>query len=285
MALQVPDNLTGTAAAPIKAGDTITSGKDAIEVERVLDDLLPGVAGAAPGGPEGHPDRAGHRAAGPGQAARRQPGRAEQLPAQVQPQGAQAGRRPGQARQGRAAVQRRGAGPAGQPGQRADHRADDHPATAGAGPVAELGHRDQRRAGQVPQRQRRLPDPGVGLLGEDPAAAGRVLAGVPVPGRRAWPGWNRGWSRPSAAASRACTSPWRSSRARASTCPATSPATPNQHGPNCFGLPQPAVPFPGAQFDDGAPNSGPQSLPGQPTADRAAYHGSRGVGSARPRPG
>jgi len=58
----------------------------------------------------------------------------------------------------------------------------------------------------------------------------------------------------------------------------------NQHGPHCFGLPQPAVPFPGVQFDDGAPNNGPQSLPGQPTVDRAAYDTSggntAGVGSA-----
>ena len=55
----------------------------------------------------------------------------------------------------------------------------------------------------------------------------------------------------------------------------------SQHGPHCFGLPQPAVPFPGVQFDDGAPNSAPQSLPGQPTADRAAYGASftAGVGS------
>lgn len=56
-----------------------------------------------------------------------------------------------------------------------------------------------------------------------------------------------------------------------------------QHGPHCFGLPQPAVPFPGVQFDDGAPNNGPASLPGQPTADRAAYDASgantAGVGS------
>ncbi|MFL6163381.1 MAG: MCE family protein [Jatrophihabitantaceae bacterium] len=55
-------------------------------------------------------------------------------------------------------------------------------------------------------------------------------------------------------------------------------------GPHCFGLPQPAVPFPGVQFADGAPNSAPQSLPGQPAADRAAYDASgkntAGVGSA-----
>ncbi|HJQ02784.1 MAG TPA: MCE family protein [Jatrophihabitans sp.] len=41
VALQVPDGLSGPAAAPIKAGATITSGKDAIEIERVLDDLYP----------------------------------------------------------------------------------------------------------------------------------------------------------------------------------------------------------------------------------------------------
>jgi len=41
VALQVPADLSGAAAQPIKAGDTISSGKDAIEVERVLDDLYP----------------------------------------------------------------------------------------------------------------------------------------------------------------------------------------------------------------------------------------------------
>jgi virulence factor Mce-like protein len=41
VALQVPDGLSGPAAQTIKAGDTISSGKDAIEVERVLDDLYP----------------------------------------------------------------------------------------------------------------------------------------------------------------------------------------------------------------------------------------------------
>ena len=41
VALQVPTNLAGIADRPIKAGDTITSGKDAIEVEKVLDDLYP----------------------------------------------------------------------------------------------------------------------------------------------------------------------------------------------------------------------------------------------------
>ena len=41
VALQVPDGLSGPAARTIKAGDTISSGKDAIEVERVLDDLYP----------------------------------------------------------------------------------------------------------------------------------------------------------------------------------------------------------------------------------------------------
>ncbi|MBV9824037.1 MAG: MCE family protein [Actinobacteria bacterium] len=41
VALQVPNDLTGPAARPVKAGDTISSGRDAIEVERVLDDLYP----------------------------------------------------------------------------------------------------------------------------------------------------------------------------------------------------------------------------------------------------
>jgi ABC-type transporter Mla subunit MlaD len=41
VALQVPDGLAGAADQPIRAGDTISGGKDAIEVERVLDDLYP----------------------------------------------------------------------------------------------------------------------------------------------------------------------------------------------------------------------------------------------------
>lgn len=41
VALQVPTDLSGAAEQPIKAGATISSGKDAIEVEKVLDDLYP----------------------------------------------------------------------------------------------------------------------------------------------------------------------------------------------------------------------------------------------------
>ncbi|HEX2903571.1 MAG TPA: MCE family protein [Jatrophihabitans sp.] len=41
VALQVPSDLSGAAARPIRAGDTISSGKDAIEIEKVLDDLYP----------------------------------------------------------------------------------------------------------------------------------------------------------------------------------------------------------------------------------------------------
>jgi len=41
VALQVPADLTGAADQPIRAGQTIRSGKDAIEVEQVLDDLYP----------------------------------------------------------------------------------------------------------------------------------------------------------------------------------------------------------------------------------------------------
>jgi len=46
-------------------------------------------------------------------------------------------------------------------------------------------------------------------------------------------------------------------------------------GPHCYGLPSPPKPFPGINFPDGAPAAGPASLPG---ADRAAYHAG-GVGS------
>lgn len=55
-------------------------------------------------------------------------------------------------------------------------------------------------------------------------------------------------------------------------------------GPHCYGLPNPPKPFPGVNFPDGAPATGPTSvLPGGstpvlPTANRAAYRGG-GVGS------
>ena len=41
VALQVPNGLVGAQARPVRSGDTISSGRDAIEVERVLDDLYP----------------------------------------------------------------------------------------------------------------------------------------------------------------------------------------------------------------------------------------------------
>lgn len=51
--------------------------------------------------------------------------------------------------------------------------------------------------------------------------------------------------------------------------------------PHCYGLPSPPRPFPGVNFPDGAPASSPSSASPSalPSADRAAYHGS-GVGSA-----
>jgi phospholipid/cholesterol/gamma-HCH transport system substrate-binding protein len=41
VALQIPENLAGDLAEPIRAGDTISGGQDSIELERVLDDLYP----------------------------------------------------------------------------------------------------------------------------------------------------------------------------------------------------------------------------------------------------
>ena len=41
VALQVPATLTAAQSRPVKAGDTIGAGTDAIEIERVLDDLYP----------------------------------------------------------------------------------------------------------------------------------------------------------------------------------------------------------------------------------------------------
>jgi hypothetical protein len=59
----------------------------------------------------------------------------------------------------------------------------------------------------------------------------------------------------------------------------TYPTSASVRQPHCFGLPQPANPFPGVNFGgpspDGAAYNPPQSLP---TADRAAYNAA-GVGS------
>jgi virulence factor Mce-like protein len=41
VALQVPNNLSAAKARPVRSGDTLSAGKDAIEVERVLNDLYP----------------------------------------------------------------------------------------------------------------------------------------------------------------------------------------------------------------------------------------------------
>ncbi|HEV2887530.1 MAG TPA: MCE family protein [Jatrophihabitans sp.] len=41
VALQVPNDLDAARARPVRSGDTISAGRDAIEVERVLDDLYP----------------------------------------------------------------------------------------------------------------------------------------------------------------------------------------------------------------------------------------------------
>lgn len=41
VALQAPVDPTGESARPVRAGDTLYGGKDAIEIERVLDDLYP----------------------------------------------------------------------------------------------------------------------------------------------------------------------------------------------------------------------------------------------------
>ena len=41
VALQVPNGLSGAKARPVRTGDTLSAGRDAIEVERVLDDLYP----------------------------------------------------------------------------------------------------------------------------------------------------------------------------------------------------------------------------------------------------
>ena len=128
VALQVPNDLTGDRARPVRSGDTISAGRDAIEVERVLDDLYPVLLAL-------HPEDVKATLTALATALQ---GRGKQLGDNlaafngyllaVQPEGADAGRRPGQARPGGRPLQRRGAGPAGQPEQPADHLADASPA-------------------------------------------------------------------------------------------------------------------------------------------------------------
>lgn len=55
---------------------------------------------------------------------------------------------------------------------------------------------------------------------------------------------------------------------------------PSRLQPHCYGLPNPPKPFPGVDFPDGAPPKGNTSH--LPSADRAAYHGN-GVGSVAER--
>ena len=58
--------------------------------------------------------------------------------------------------------------------------------------------------------------------------------------------------------------------------PGSEPRLIDSNQPHCYGLPNPPRPFPGVGFPNGAPPNGQSG--GLPTADRAAYHGS-GVGS------
>ena len=99
---------------PVRSGRTTHQGRRHHRQRHGLDRdregarrPLPGAARAAPGRPQGHPDRAGHRAAGTGQAARGQPGLAQRLPDQAQSQGARTHRRHRQAGPGCGALQRR----------------------------------------------------------------------------------------------------------------------------------------------------------------------------------
>jgi phospholipid/cholesterol/gamma-HCH transport system substrate-binding protein len=63
--------------------------------------------------------------------------------------------------------------------------------------------------------------------------------------------------------------------------PGNEPVSPPVQGPHCYGLPNPQVPFAGVTFPDGAPATGPATPgPGQslPSVTRSAYNAS-GVGS------
>ncbi|HET6209371.1 MAG TPA: MCE family protein [Jatrophihabitans sp.] len=283
VALQVPDNLTGTAAAPIKAGDTITSGKDAIEVERVLDDLYPVLLAL-------HPEDLKVTLTALATALQ---GRGKQLgdnfaalnsylikfnpkvPKLVDDLD----------KLGKVALLYNDAAPdllaslanvqttartITQRPQALDQLLTSATATtneldkflnANGDYLIQVSASSAKILQLLAEYSPEYPCLAAGLAGLEPRLE-QTFGG-------AQPGLHITLELV---------------KSQGKYVPGNEPRYSNQHGPHCFGLPQPAVPFPGAQFDDGAPNNGSPAVPGQPTADRAAYGagGSRtaGVGSA-----
>ena len=216
----------------------------AIELERVLDDLLPLLQAI-------QPDKL---AATLGALATALQGRGEQLgndlasarplPDRARPADADAASRP-QRSSPRCSTSYDGAAarPAGRAAQRHRHRDDDrdqrNQLAAFLADTTDLGDSTrtfldnygdriiQRRHGQRAGAR----------------AAGGLLPGVPVPARGPGHRCSRGSSRSSPAAR--CTSPWRSTRDNGRYQPVATTRSYGAHsGPNCRGLPHPVVPAP-----------------------------------------
>ena len=277
VALQVPDGLTGPAAAPIKAGATITSGKDAIEIERVLDDLYPVLLALHPEdlkvtltalatALQGRGKQLGDNLAALnsyltkfnpkvpklvddldklGKVAQLYNDAAPDLLASLdnlQTTSQTISRRP------RALDQLLSSATA-----TSDEL--DKFLNANGDYLIEVSASSAQILQLLAEYSPEYPCLAQGLAGLEPRLEQTFGGGQP-----------------------GLHITLELIKSQGKYVPGDEPRNPTGPGPNCYGLPQPAVPFPGIQFDDGAPNNGTQSLPGQPTADRAAYDRT-GVGS------
>ncbi len=277
VSLQVPDNLTGAAAVPIRAGDTITSGKDAIEVERVLDDLYPVLLALHPEdlkatltalatALQGRGKQLGDNLASLNSYLLKFNPKVPKLVDDLD-------------KLGKVALLYNDAAPdllasldnvqttartITQRPQALDQLLTS--ATATSDELDKFLNANGDYLIQVSASSAKILQLLAEYSPEYPCLAAG-LAGLEPRLEQAFGGGQPGLHITLEIV-----------KSQGKYVPGNEPRYSNQHGPNCFGLPQPAVPFPGAKFDDGAPNTGPQSLPGQPTADRAGYHGS-GVGS------
>lgn len=278
VALQVPDNLTGQAASPIKAGDTITSGKDAIEVERVLDDLYPVLLALHPEdlkatltalatALQGRGKQLGDNLASLNSYLLKFNPKVPKLVDDLD-------------KLGQVALLYNDAAPdllASLDNVQTTARtitqrpqALDQLLTSATGTSDELDKFLNANGDyliQVSASSAKI----LQLLAEYSPEYPCLAAGLAQLEPRLEQTFGGG--QPGLHITLEIV------KSQGKYVAGNEPKYSNQHGPNCFGLPQPAVPFPGGQFDDGAPNQGSATtLPGQPTADRASYHDS-GVGS------
>ena len=275
VALQVPADLPAAEARPVRSGDTISGGRDAIEVERVLDDLYPVLLAL-------HPEDLKATLTA--------------LATALQGRGKQLGDNLAAFNDyllkfnPKVPTLADDLAKLGQVATVYNDAAPDLLATLGnlqttsrtitSRPQAldqllTVGHLDVERAGRLPDRRRRLPDPAVGVLGEGAQGAGRLLPGVPVPG----PGAGRPGTPAGGRLRRQAARPAhhagvhqrpRQVRAR-------------QRAPAGLGRPallrpaQPAQAVPGRRTSPTARPRPARTSP-LPSADRAAYHAG-GVGS------